>query len=95
MKKDDIRVVAYKVLKYVHECNKKGVDPDSDEIAKLTGANERYIEIVVDELKDKGYLKGYRIGSLCITLDGSIYLDDNSAMEKIIPLVDKGLDIIS
>ena len=42
MKKDDIRVVAYKVLKYVHECNKKGIDPDSDEITKLTGANERH-----------------------------------------------------
>lgn len=53
MSKDDMHVVAYKVLRYVYACNKRGIDPDPVDIYNLTGVNKRYLNQVLDELTEK------------------------------------------
>ncbi|MEY8256394.1 YjcQ family protein [Erysipelotrichaceae bacterium 66-17] len=92
MSKDDMHVVAYKVLRYVYACNKRGVDPDPVDIYNLTGVNKRYLNQILDELTEKRLMKGYSFHAMRITLDGEIYLKENSAMKKVKDFLGAGFD---
>lgn len=92
MSKDDMHVVAYKVLRYVYACNKRGIDPDPVDIYNLTGVNKRYLNQVLDELTEKRLMKGYNFHAMRITLDGETYLKENSAMKKVKDFLGAGFD---
>lgn len=94
MSKDDMRVLAYKVLRYVYACNKRGVDPDPVDMFNLTGVNERYLNQVLDNLIHKEYMTGGHYHTMKITLDGEIYLIENSAMQKVKEFLGAGFDAV-
>ena len=97
MAKDDFHVIAYRILRYLYECLKKGQDPDIGLItAKKYEINERYFQTIICELHENGYISGavavpminvnytpYKItSSISITMKGIEYLTDNSFMAK-------------
>lgn len=94
MAHDDFDVIAYKVLAYVYGCMKEGKSVDIDKAWELAGCPpEDYWKAILSSLQSGGYIRindpRYDIlgnvitpGSCAITLDGAIYVRDNSAMKK-------------
>ena len=97
MSKDDMRVVIYKILRYLYECNKKAVQPCMEDIChhcKLFSIPESYWNQIMTELIEAGYVKGFAIlktkdgekiqmvGNATITLHGVDYLEENGSMQK-------------
>ena len=60
MASDDMHVVMYKILKYLYECLKKGVEPNMEMFdADALGVNERYWTVIMQELMERGYVAGF------------------------------------
>ena len=95
MATDDYFVVMYRILAYLYACLKEGSKPDLNQISyeklKIT---EAYWMSIVDNMIDKGYIKGAVVGSVVgggkqislknaeITQEGVVFLDENSRMAK-------------
>lgn len=97
MVKDDFHVIAYRILRYLYDCLKKGQDPDTDLIiAEKYEINERYFQTIIGQLFENGYISGviavpmmkvnytpYKItSSISITMQGIEYLTDNAFLAK-------------
>lgn len=98
MARDDMRVVAYKILRYLYDCNKRGKTPCFEDMChqcKLFRIPQEYWVQIVLELMEAGYIRGFtklvtKDGVLIqmldrpgITLAGVDYLEENSTMQKV------------
>lgn len=97
MSSDDMHVVMYKILAYLYDCMKKGLEPqaariryDSDMIGPIP---ERYWCSIMGQLVDKGLVKGVVIrwfdnephvlmADPTVTLEGVEFMQENSMMKK-------------
>ena len=97
MAQDDMHVIIYKVLAYLYDCMKKGIDPDKSMLAPdgllFGGVPERYWNSIWLQMLDKGLVVGVAqaayddsthiiILSPEVTLDGVEFMQENSMMKK-------------
>lgn len=96
MAKNDYMVIVYRIMAYIYACQKQGIafDPDVISYEKLN-IPESYYNDIVKDIVDRGYIKGVIIVPILnnevgikwnnpkITMEGSQFLDDNSAIEKV------------
>ena len=109
MAKDDMLLIAYKILRYFYECNKAGKAPtfsDMFRVLELPGVSMNYLGRIVTELSQSGYIDGVRVtptkSGNCIelkeeagiTLKGVDYLNENSVMKKAASFAGKGFEIL-
>lgn len=104
MAHDDFDVIAYKVLSYVYGCMKAGKEVDIDKAWELAGCPpEDYWKAILSSLQSNGLIRvndaRYDIlgevitpGSCAITLEGALYVRDNSKMQKAAKLVGKAFE---
>ena len=98
MSKDDYYVIVYRLLKYLYDCLKKSKRPDADVLAAgYFGVGNEYWEYIIRNIFTDGYVegcalvpimgrvgKGVKIGpNFCITPKGILYIEENSAFQKI------------
>ena len=110
MSKNDMHVIAYKILRYLDRKGKTGERPRLEDFcwdSKILSIPKGYWENVVSELIDNGYVKGITaVSSLdggnvyivqenaSITLKGSEYLHENGTMRKTAVLLGKSFEIL-
>ena len=94
MANDDMHVVMYKILRYLYECLKKGVEPNPEMFdADALGINARYWTVVMQELMKREYVDGFATKQLgpdvkivpkhpTVTMEGVEFILDNSMMKK-------------
>lgn len=96
MAHDDMHVVMYKILSYLYKCMKAGESPDLRMVgADALGINHKYWSAIVDELVERGYVKGFKVTEVpgltprcvtpvdpAITMSGVEFLMENSMMRK-------------
>lgn len=97
MAKDDYFVIAYRLLKYLYDCVKKGKAPNTEALcAEFFSINEEYWQYILRTLYEDGYISGifinktlgaapYAMGlnKMEITPKGILYLEENSVFQKI------------
>ncbi len=87
MASDDYAVVMYKVLSYLYQCLKDGVEPSPAKAQELAGVNPVYYKAVAADLVDCGYARRdvlFCDGStrgLSITAKGVQHLEESPRME--------------
>jgi len=108
MAKDDYFVIAYRLLKYLYDCIKKGKVPNQEVLnADFFNINEEYWHYILRTLYEDEYIKGIfidtelggtpyavRLNKMEITPKGILYLDENSAFQKIKGAVKDIADIL-
>lgn len=106
MASDDMHVVMYKILKYLYECLKKGVEPNMQMFdADALGVNERYWAVIMQELMERGYVAGFVTKQLgkdvkiipknpSVTMEGVEFILDNSMMKKAMDFIREARDFI-
>lgn len=92
MAKDDYFVIAYKVLKYLYECLKRGKEPNMSILsADFFSIKTSYWAYIMESLKNEEYLigvvvvDGVSVGirpDITITPKGIQYLEENSLLQK-------------
>jgi hypothetical protein len=96
MARDDYHTLVYKVLSYLYECLKAGVEPNLAQAANLVQVNERYWASALTMMKGSGYLTGIEVkiyksdkeptliplSTFGITEAGVEYLSTNFLMAK-------------
>ena len=97
MAQDDMFVVMYKILAYLYDCMKRGIEPKRSMLAHdggMLNINESYWARIMKELVDHGYLEGVVVdgtwqGNLIVnivqpivTMEGVEFLQENSRMQK-------------
>lgn len=82
MSKTDLHVIVYKLLRYVYECNKRGVIPDLVEAHNLVNVPESYFNQAVRELSYGGFVRWTFLPCMEITLKGDEFLTENRQMQK-------------
>lgn len=109
MAKDDMHVIAYKILSYLYACLKSGKEP----LKSVYGSNgtlfdipESYWVVIMEKLAENGYIKGFKAMKtmegmripiqcdLCITMAGVEYLQENSMMRKVAKTLKEAKDTI-
>lgn len=108
MAKDDYLVIAYKILKFLDECNKRGISPKLEDICcdcKLFSIPEKYLLSVMTELIDQNYIKGFMLvntkdGQIItpldnagITLKGAEYIESNDSMKRVSKFLGRAFEI--
>ena len=99
MSSDDYEVIAYKILAYLYACLKGGKRVDIPAMRELARCNEAYFGSVMKNLQSKGYVEGFVfdgpsgvvaddpalavMSDPAITMDGAIYVKENSRMGKV------------
>ena len=96
MAKDDMYVIAYKILRYLSECAKQDKMPSQEDICahcKLFDIPDRYWTQIMLELIEEGYIRGFTtfthkggvhvqmLDYPSITLKGAAFLAENSRMK--------------
>lgn len=106
MAHDDFSVIAYKVLAYAYRCIRDGVTPSWSKAGEVAGCNPLYFVTVVTSLMRSGYLaeaKPYRDangdligwgGDLSVTLEGTVYLEENSKMAEVRGFLGKAFESV-
>lgn len=99
MANNDFEVIAYKILAYIDACQKTGVEPNAFKAQELAGCDEKYFNKVLLSLDDKELLHYTQftdmngdvmcINELALTLDGAVYLKENSRMQKVAKFLGK------
>lgn len=98
MAKDDMRVIMYKILKYLYECMKRDKEAVLEDFAwesKLFSIPQSYWCEIIAALVKQGYIEGFKVidgtkdspqiqtdRPFKITLDGVNFLEENSGMQK-------------
>lgn len=109
MASDDFEVLAFKILSYLYRCMKNGKKVDIAALRQLVGCNEAYFGAVVRSLQSKGYVEGFAFDGFSgvvidspslvvmsdpvITMDGAIYVGENSRMRKAADFAGHAFDI--
>ena len=97
MAKDDYFVIAYRLLKYLYDCLKRGKPPNVEVLSSdFFSINEDYWQYIVRTLHEDGYIGGIlinavlgskpqatRLNQIEITPKGILYLEENSMFNKI------------
>ena len=93
MAKDDYFVIAYKILKYLYECLKKGKQPDVAVLdADFFSISAQYWVYIIRNLYEEGHIAGVTVldGGFAgmrpdveITPKGIQYLEENSMFRKV------------
>ncbi len=93
MSKDDFDVVVCKLLSYLMACMKAGIEPSVSKAKEVTGCNDLYWQAVLEDLYELGYIRYhaipvcgnplFRVDDLRITMQGSLFLKDNSSMSNV------------
>ena len=109
MAKDDMRVIMYKILKYLYGCMKIGKRPALEDMcckSTLFQIPEEYWEQVIAELSEAGYVKGFictmakdglavtMTDSARITLAGVDFLEENGNMAKVRQFLGSAFEIV-
>lgn len=108
MPKTDMNAVIYKILRYLYRCMQEGKRPDISEYAhnsSLLDISQQYLEQIMAELIDSGYVKGiYRVQIMGkgygikptqearITIKGLEFLENNSGMKKAQEMIGKAVE---
>lgn len=96
MARDDMHVVMYKILAYLYDCMKKGIEPRQSAIAHdsdILDIPERYWKQIMMQLVDRNLVAGIAIKrfdneahvmilSPYVTLEGVQFMQENSMMAK-------------
>lgn len=98
MAKNDMEVIMYKILRYLYECMKLGVEPELEQFAwnsKLFDIPQSYWCKIIVTLVRKGYITGFVVVDKTkdapmlqtdrpfeITFEGVQFLEENSRMQK-------------
>lgn len=95
MAHNDMYVVMYKIIAYLYDCMKKGVEPDDLKWSSdALGIPRSYWLAVVEELVDHGYIDGVTIHRFFggdasvtalnarVTMEGVAFAQENSMMGK-------------
>lgn len=94
MAHNDMHVVIYKILSYLYECMKIGVNPSVRRVgASELGIPDDYWTQIVAQLVERGYVSGVSVtrttsgdvvnfSKPSVTLDGVEFLMENSMMGK-------------
>lgn len=95
MAHNDMYVVMYKIIAYLYDCMKKGVEPDDFKWSSdALGIPRSYWLAVVEELVDHGYIDGVTIHRFFggdasvtalnarVTMEGVAFAQENSMMGK-------------
>lgn len=87
-------IIMYKILAYLYECMRKGIDVDNDKFSHIAlGINERYWIHIIDELVSHKYIRGISVlytssePAICInnprvSMEGVEFMQQNSMMKK-------------
>ena len=109
MAKDDMRVIMYKILKYLYECMKIGRRPALEDMccrSTLLQIPEGYWGRVIEELIEAGYAKGFictmtkdglavtMMDNASITLAGVDFLEENGSMAKARQFLGNAFEIV-
>ena len=102
MAKDDYHVIVCKILKYLYQCLKSGVDVDQFQILGIIGKlPEIYAEYIIEALHIEGYVDGiypttaggeevYKLTpETRITPKGIEYLNNDQYMRKVKTYLDR------
>ncbi len=102
MPKDDMILIAYKILSYVYECNKKGKAPtftDMFNVLEWPNIPLSYLKVILNELSENNYIKGVFTetekgeiiitvtSSAHITIGGVFFLKENSVTDEFVKIV--------
>ena len=98
MAKDDMRVIMYKILKYLYECMKHDKEAELEDFAwesRLFSIPQGYWCEIIANLVKQGYIEGFEIINKTkdapqiqidrpfkITYAGVEFLEENSGMQK-------------
>jgi hypothetical protein len=110
MAKDDMRVIMYKILRYLYECMKHGKEARLEDFAwdsKLFDIPQSYWCEIIANLVKQGYIEGFEIIDYTkdapliqtdrpfkITYAGVEFLDDNSGMQKAKEFCSEKFDVL-
>ena len=93
----EFSTVVYKILKYLDECQKNGIEPNIEVAQTTSKANDTYFRNALQEMERKELIRHdifYAddipyIEHIKITLDGAEYLRENNTMRKVSRFIDK------
>ena len=100
MASDDFDVIQFKVLTYLYQCIKDGVNPSPERAyAKV---NPVYWSAVLGDLRDHGYVKadslvfvdGERYSNIRITSEGVEFLRESPKMRRVKEFLDSAFDAV-
>lgn len=102
MAKDDYFVIVYKVLSFLYQCLKSGVQPSYAAAKELAGCNDVYWDTLFNNLIDDGYIKADVVATwnnkyvdkISITTQGVAYLENNSAMHAVKDFLGKAFEAV-
>lgn len=101
MSADDFDVVVFKVLTYLYQCIKDGVEPNPDKAQEFAKINPVYWRAVIADLVDRKLVAAAtlktlgetRYYGLRITSAGVEYLDESPKMHKVKKFLGPALDV--
>lgn len=94
MAQNDMYVVMYKIIAYLYDCMKKGVEPDMSKYSHdALGIPETYWAHIMLELIDHGFVKGFVVmrsynpavitpSDPSVTMEGVAFAQENTMMAK-------------
>ena len=95
MTQNDMYVVMYKIIAYIYDCMKRGVEPDDAEWgSQALGIPESYWSTIVEELVEHRFITGVTISHFLggqvmvspirprITIEGVAFAQENTMMAK-------------
>jgi len=109
MAKDDFYVIAYRLLKYLYDCLKKGKQANMEALdADFFAIGDAYWEYIIRHLHTDGFIEGVTLvpalgkpegavkisPRITITPKGIQYLEENSMFQKIKSAVKDIADIL-
>lgn len=109
MAQDDMFVVMYKILAYLYDCMKKGVEPKGSMLAHdgdMLNIEQSYWARILKELADHGYVDGIvvigtwqgdlivKFNNPIVTMEGVEFLQDNSKMQKVLKYLKEAKSVL-
>lgn len=95
MAQNDMYVVMYKVIAYLYDCMKKGVEPDDEKWShQALGIPESYWVTIVEELVEHRFICGVKVLAFMdgeksvepidprVTMEGVAFAQENTMMAK-------------
>lgn len=109
MAKDDMHLIAYKILRYLYGCNKEGKVPtftDMLKVLELPTVPISYIRQILEDLLKNGYIDGIYIietkggpyidvsEKAMVSMKGVDYLHDNGRLGKAASVAGKAFEVL-
>lgn len=98
MDSDDFDIIVFKLLSYLYECLKQGVEPNGAKAQEVAGCNDTYFKAVLSSLKEDKMIVNnsiYEWGGTAVVFDvtitqaGARYLSENDRMKKVAKFLGK------